>query len=414
GPRAPVARVWRRNAPLDGVRAAVRAGGVRLVHVNHHGGLFGGGHLPALLRALAADGVRTVVTMHAPNQRDPEIRAVGEAADAIVVHGEGPRLEGIANGVAPERVHVVPHGIRAPATDDVADVRARLGFRPGEKVVASLGFLQPHKGVHEVIRAVAALRDRLPLRYLALGGAQPGDPTAARYKAECLAEAARLGVADRVTILDEYLPDDALARSLRAADVIVLPYQTAWWESSAAAREALASGRPVVTSPALAFHDLDGAVFRTTGGFPLAEAILAVLENPALAGALVAAGARLAAEHSWPRVAERHRALWDAVLAAPPRAPDDRPRVLFMLREHAHATGGGDVIVAAATADGLDGRRVAIVRREGGEVTADATLVHLFNFSTYATTHAHAARAVALGLPYVVTALYEDWPAFKL
>jgi glycosyltransferase involved in cell wall biosynthesis len=417
-PAVPVARCWRRGEPLDGAVAAAEAAGVGLVHVNHHGALFADRLSPALA-ALAARGLGTVVTLHAPNQIDPEIAAIGRAADAIVVHGEGVRLEVIANGVAPEKVHVVPHGIRALSTGDPGALRARMGLRPGERLVASVGFLQPHKGVHEAIRALATLRPRLPLQLLVLGGPLPGDPAGPAYREFCRAEAERLGVGDAVTVVDRYLPDAVLAAYLRAADVIVLPYQTSWWEASGAAREAIASGRPVVTSPALAFADLGPAVFRTTGTFHLAAAIEAVLTRPALAAELAAAAARLAERDAWPRVAARHQALWAEVRArssarAPRAARSGPPRVDLLLRAGAGQIGGGDAVVAGAIAAHVDPARVRVTVREGGCVSPDADLVHLFNFSTYDATHAHARRARELAVPVVVSALYEDWPSFKL
>ncbi len=417
-PPVPVDRVWRRGEPLDTLVAAAEVHDVRVVHVNHHGGLFGS-RLSPVLRALGARGVRTVVTLHAPNQIDPEIGAIGKAADVVLVHGDGARLEVIANGVPPEKVRVVPHGVRPVATHDATATRAAMGLAPGEKLVASVGFLQPHKGVHEVIRALAALRPRLPLQYLVLGGPPPGDPTGAAYRDWCLAEAERLDVRDAVTIVDQYLPDAVLAEYLHAADVIVLPYQTTWWEASGAAREAMASGRPIVTSPALAFADLGGAVFRTTAAFHLAQAIESVLTAPALADALVAEATRLAESDAWPRVAAEVAAIHDD-LAARTRAVASRapapgaPRVLFMLREGASRTGGGDFVVADTIATHADPGRVAITCREGGRVGGDFDLVHLFNFSTYDVTHEHARHALEVGLPYVVSAMYEDWPSFKL
>jgi glycosyltransferase involved in cell wall biosynthesis len=415
-PDVPVDRCWRRGEHLDELVATVEALGVRLVHVNHHGALFGA-RLASTLRDLAASGIRSVVTMHAPNQIDPEIAAIGEFADAIVVHNEGVRLEVIANGVAPAKVRVVPPGMAPLAGGDPSALRREMGLQPGERLVASLGFLQPHKGFEEVIRAIATVRAQLPVQYLVLGGVQEGDAAGAAYREELLAEARRLGVADAVTIVGEYLPDATLAAYLRAADVVVLPYRTSWWEASAAAREALQSGRPVVTSPALAFADLGGAVFRTTGTFHTAAAIVAVLQEPQLAAELVAEAGRLAERTAWPTVAQTLDRIWDEALAharTPRGAGGGPPRVAFQLREHARRTGGGDAIVADGLARHADPARVEIVVREGGRVAADAFLAHLFNFSTYADTEAHARRARELGVPYVVSAFYEDWPRFKL
>ena len=414
-PAVLVDRLWRRGQALEDMRGAAEAGGVELVHVNHHGGLFGR-QLSRVLRQLQASDIRSIVTLHAPNQRDGEIAALGEVADRLIVHNEGTRLEVIAHGVPAEKICVIPHGIAAVRDDDATATRAALGLRPNEKLIASVGFIQPHKGFHEVIRALPALRARLPVQYLILGGPHRSDPRSEAYREECHALAERLGVRDAVTIVGEYLPDALLAHYLRAADAIVLPYQSNWWETSAAVREAIASGRPIVTSPALAFADLGSAVLRTTDAFDLAGAIEAVLTQPELARLLVTAATQLSEECAWPRIAARHLELYRDVLSCPtvPAKTPGRLRVGIMLRPDARETGGGDYVVAAALQQALPARGIDILCREGGRVPADTDLVHLVNLCTYAATHAHARRTLALGTPYVVTALYEDWLSFKV
>jgi glycosyltransferase involved in cell wall biosynthesis len=431
-PGVAVERSWRRGAGLDGLVAAAEEHGVRLVHVNHHGALFAD-RTSELFEKLAARGIASVVTMHAANQLDREIAAIGRVANRVVVPTEGSRLEVIANGVAPEVIQVIPHGVAAVATHDVSGLRREMGLKAGEKLVLSLGFVQPHKGVHEVIRALAALRDRMALQYLVLGSVLPNDPTGPAYRDQCLAEAQRLGVADRVTLVEGYIPQAAYSQYLRAADLIVLPYATAWWESSLSAREAIASGRPVITSQALAFFDLGPAVFRTTGSFHLAQAIASVLGSPELAAELVRQARVFAGRHSWQKIGELYQKLYANVLSevagdrravkaaprpAPSRVPTREesrtPRILFLLREHATETGGGDTAYAHTIARNAPSTGCEIVVQEGGEVSRDCDLVHLFNFSTYARTQAHARQTIEQGTPYVVSSMYEDWPSFKL
>jgi glycosyltransferase involved in cell wall biosynthesis len=230
--------------------------------------------------------------------------------------------------------------------------------------------------------------------------------------------------------------EGSLRAYLRAADAIALPYLSTWWESSATARDAIASGRPVIASSALAFFDLGGAVFRTSAGFPLERSIELVLTQPELGAALAGDARRIALRDAWPRVAERHLAIYaelrgagDAQLRAgvvrerrspvPPNVQSETaepapPRIHILLREHASRTGGGDFVLASAIRDAVDPERARIALVEGAPPPEDSDAAHLFNFATFGLTRRLAEACIARGLPVVVSALYEDWPSFKL
>jgi hypothetical protein len=79
------------------------------------------------------------------------------------------------------------------------------------------------------------------------------------------------------------------------------------------ARVAIASGLPVLTSPAAQFADLDGAVHRTAS---LAEGVARALDDGELRGRLVEAARRFCRDNGWARVAEQHRALWSSLECA--------------------------------------------------------------------------------------------------
>ncbi len=124
---------------------------------------------------------------------------------------------------------------------------------------------------------------------------------AAHYRA--LAE--RAGVADRMVLLDRFLPEREVACCFAAADVVALPYWTA--SQSAVAPLAMACGRAVVAS--------------AVGGLPdlVRDGETGVLVPPRDPVALAAGIERaLAAASDWGTAAAAHaqRWTWSAVAAA--------------------------------------------------------------------------------------------------
>jgi glycosyltransferase involved in cell wall biosynthesis len=203
-------------------------------------------------------------------------------------------------------VHVVPDGARIDphATFDWIGPR-----RP--PLVAYAGHLYPWKGVDVLIEALAqvpapALRGRI------IGG-HAAEPDLARLRTR----AEQLGLAGRVEFTG-FQPPPVVAAELAAADVLVLPNRgtavSARYTSPLKLFEYLAAGRPIVASdlPALreVLRDNENArLVPPDDPRALAEALLAVTRDPALAVRLARGAFDTAAEYSWDRRAARLEAI---------------------------------------------------------------------------------------------------------
>jgi glycosyltransferase involved in cell wall biosynthesis len=199
-------------------------------------------------------------------------------------------------------VHVVPDGARidAHATFD--------WIGPGTPpLVAYAGHLYPWKGVDVLIEALALVPPE-SLRGRIIGG-HAAEPDLGRLRAK----ADQLGLAGRVEFTG-FQPPPAVAASLRAADVLVLPNRgtavSARYTSPLKLFEYLAAGRPIVASdlPALreVLRDNENArLVPPDDPRALADALLAVSRDPALAVRLARGAFDTAAEYSWDRRAAR-------------------------------------------------------------------------------------------------------------
>jgi glycosyltransferase involved in cell wall biosynthesis len=321
-----VIRAWsnHRSGPIDGLLAALDASAADIVHVQYNFGFF---TLPELGRLIDHESPRRpiVVTMHrtAPLQLVDRIDSIDEIArqlmrcDAVIVHqvADQQRLAEIG---AIENVHLLQHGTEALVATDMTGSRRRHRIPPRAFVVGTFGFLLPHKGVLALLRAVAELQGRGIDAWLVATTALHPDPSSAAHLAEVVTEIERLGIADAVRLVTDYLhPDDARDR-LAAADVLVMPYEHTNESASGALRSVLPLGRAMVTSDLPIFDDVAGLVPSLPA--PVDPRALAdLLENlwvDSVQREQIAAGVRQLAEStSWARTAAWTRELYTDLLS---------------------------------------------------------------------------------------------------
>ncbi|MCW2238568.1 glycosyltransferase family 4 protein [Azospirillum canadense] len=115
--------------------------------------------------------------------------------------------------------HVIPHGHYRgsyPDTETRLSARATYGWTSGERIVAFVGRVRAYKNVDALITAFRAMPDP-DLRLVVAGDAD--DPDVGRRLRQAAADDARV----RLDL--GFVPDDAIQRPLRAADLAVLPYR---------------------------------------------------------------------------------------------------------------------------------------------------------------------------------------------
>jgi teichuronic acid biosynthesis glycosyltransferase TuaC len=151
---------------------------------------------------------------------------------AIELGADTAKTEVVGNGIDTARFHPV----------DRAAARQKYALPMDAKVLISVGGLVERKGMHRVIEVLPALIEHHPdLHYVIVGGASPeGD-----NRAELEAQAAKLGLVDRVHFLGS-MPSDDLKWPLSASDVFVLATRNEGWAN--VFLEAMACGLPVVTT----------------------------------------------------------------------------------------------------------------------------------------------------------------------
>jgi polysaccharide biosynthesis protein PslF len=297
------------------------------VIVQHEYGIYGGRDGVDVLEVVEALTVPTIVVLHtvlqepSDSQRDILNRLVAAADVVVTMTQTGRRRLEECYGVDPEHIAVIPHGAIDHGT------LGRTHPANDRPFVLTWGLLGPGKGIEWAIDAMASLKDLNP-RYLVIGKTHPKvlEKDGEQYR-QSLVERARLaGVTDVVEIDSSYLSLTELADLVERADVVLLPYDSPDQVTSGVLIEAVAAGRPVVST---AFPH---AVELLSGGAGLlvpqrdpaamAAALRRVITEPGLAQHMADTAAGEAPDLAWSAVARRYRDVAvDLTAAALPAAP---------------------------------------------------------------------------------------------
>ena len=185
-----------------------------------------------------------------------------------------------------------------PGEPDEA-LRASLGFAPGDFVVLFCGRLEPDKGIHKLLEAIAALEDSR-IKLLIVGSPFFGRTQSSPFLRRLEQQANALG--DRVQFTG-YVPNERLTEYYRLADLVCVPTLV---EEAAGlvAMEAMACGRPVLATRSGGMPEyLEGSQAVLVDRGPelagqLSWAIRMLYEHPELRAQMGAAGAEAAQRFS--------------------------------------------------------------------------------------------------------------------
>ena len=196
--------------------------------------------LPAFvtIRGLETDYLRS------PSIGPQLIEALKGAAGCISVSHALKALV-VRHGVPGDHVKVIPNAVDRKVffPGERSTARSRLGLRQDGQLIVSVGTMIDLKRHHVVVRALAELRSRSHDARLAIIGIERDEPG---YLSRLRNLAEELNVADAVSFIGSVPPGD-VANWLTAADVFCLASSREGCCN--AILEALACGRPVVTTP---------------------------------------------------------------------------------------------------------------------------------------------------------------------
>jgi glycosyltransferase involved in cell wall biosynthesis len=303
-------------------RAAEVLNSYDTVSIQHEFGIFAGPDGEEVLDLMNAITVPTAVTFHTvlddPTRRQRAIidRLALEADRLVVMSKTGSERLTRRYHIDPERIDVIPHG----ANTLFSGPSLAFGDRP---LVLTWGLIGPGKGLESAILALSRLADLDPApRYLIAGATHPHvrESAGESYRESLVGLARDLGLEDIVEFDDRYLDRADLARLVRSADLVVLPYASTEQVTSGVLAEAIAASKPVVATR------FPHAVELLTGGAgltvphgdagALAEAIRFVLTDHVARSGMGLEARRTADGWFWPTIGARFSELMSDMATA--------------------------------------------------------------------------------------------------
>lgn len=296
-----------------------------LAIIQHEYGLYDGPDGNSVVSLMQRLTVPVVVVAHtvASDPTTGQRRVLDDvcrAADAVVVMTETARTRLQSGfGVDASKIVVIPHGAATPPADPTGPARRPASQAPR---LLTWGLLGPGKGIEWAIDALDLLADLEPRpQYIVAGATHPKvrEHSGEAYRQMLVKRAAASTVRCSVVFDDNYRDLRSLTELIQSADLVVLPYDSADQVTSGVLVDAVAAGRPVVST---AFpHAVEllasgaGIVVPQRDPASLASAIRTVLTDADCYEAMETEARHLAPGLSWSAVAARYVSLADNLVS---------------------------------------------------------------------------------------------------
>jgi glycosyltransferase involved in cell wall biosynthesis len=304
-----------------------------ILHIQHEFGLFSPGDFQKIIATAQQAHKRVVVSLHTSPVlaiKPAKLGGLGprsmvmylrrrryykrmltwhidplKIVDAVLVHDESTASYTRQYGVAPERIHVLPHPVYDfPEPPKSTLIAEKLQRKDGDIIYCTVGMMHRYKGIYDAIRALKFLPANHKLAII--GGVHPLSEDIPMYNKACdLIDT--LGLQDRVFITGFVEDDNIFNALIRECDICVYPYDGKYYAhvSSGAINLAFSNHMPVIAYPTVTFTELSAAseqavvLTQTFAYYELAREIQRVdVEKQ------VSLSRSYAVKMAWPKVAE--------------------------------------------------------------------------------------------------------------
>jgi phosphatidyl-myo-inositol dimannoside synthase len=244
----------------------------------------------------------------------PLLRWCYRQAKAIAVPSEYTKRKILEHAGEMYDIDIIHNGVRFDRFTKTVDHESVRKRYPGKRLLLTVGGLWGRKGHDLVMRALPTVRVKHPdTMYVIVGDGS------AREELTKLAE--DLGVRDMVDFAGRRSGDDLVAH-FRACDIYVHTpkvIELKFEGFGIVYLEASACGRPIVATDAGGIRDAiedgkTGLIADDGDVAGIADRIIRLFDDPALARRLGEAGREYAQKHDWSRIAEQYVSLYEKAL----------------------------------------------------------------------------------------------------
>jgi FkbM family methyltransferase len=280
--------------------------GIQKLNIQYHRGFFSEEHLINVVRAVVDKGIDVSITLHDSRSIDKNILSqLSHTGAQLCVHSydEIKRLSDL-NIMQP--VHI-PHGVIEIPDEPVSAARHRLGIN-SSVVIGSFGFLRPHKGIVELIKAIDFLKVLFPdILLLGMNALYPSDDSK-DYLSYCQKLIRQRQLNKHVMLKTDFFEIEDVISHLHACDFVVLPYHSSSEGASGAANIVVAAKRALITTRSDIFTNISDITYTVNDIKPslLAQEIATLISDSSTLKSLKKKVEKYVEKNSWTIVADKY------------------------------------------------------------------------------------------------------------
>ncbi len=312
---------------------------IKLIHIQHEFGLFGGSYGDYLFDFLNVINKPVVFTFHTvlfnPNE---ELKAVVKSlashaiAITVMTHRSAEILQEEYD-IAPELIEYIPHGTHLVKWAKGEKLKEKYGFS-GKILLSTFGLLSAGKSIETALYSLPELVEKFPdVFYLIIGKTHPNNIQNARdHYREYLEELVNvLGISDYVMFIDRYVELQELLELLQATDIYLFTSKDPNQAVSGTFAYALSCACPIIATSIphtreILTKDL-GYIINIGDSKQLANAGLKLLSNKKLRERMSLNAFQNTSAASWENIATRHVKLYHKLLKIKDQLTYDYPPI---------------------------------------------------------------------------------------
>ncbi|MFA5228415.1 MAG: glycosyltransferase [Candidatus Paceibacterota bacterium] len=230
--------------------------GIRLIHIQHEFGIFGGEYGEYILNFLNEIKKPVVVTFHTvlsqPEEKRKEVvQKIAKKVKAIIVMNlESKDILEREYEIPKNTILYIPHGVPNVPFSDGEKEKKELKLEKNI-ILSTYGLISEGKGIEYFIQSLKDVIKIFPnVKYLILGKTHPvvKKRDGEKYRNFLKEEVNRLGLKKNVVFYNKYLNTKDIAYFLNATDVYLSPMLDPKQSASGTISFALGCGRPVIST----------------------------------------------------------------------------------------------------------------------------------------------------------------------
>lgn len=304
------------SGDMDDLCQALLKGNEEIVHFQFNFGFFKLDNLAKTIKELH-DKKRVIVTFHKTKDADVNgaivsLQSIREELNLcwrLIVHQEEDKKILVSFGVDPEIIEMIPLGQLVYEQRDKKQVQNELGLKRS-LVLGSYGFLLPHKGILENIKALEFIRKQYPDVLYMPCCALHESPESRSYYDTCMQYVKNQNLEENVVFITDFLELEESMVLLQACDILLMNYLPTGESASGAVRFCAAAQRPLITTQQEIFNEFKDCTMQIPEAKPekIAEMVCAAVQQDC--SSMMQRMRKRMEETSWDTVAERFDRLY--------------------------------------------------------------------------------------------------------